>query len=342
MNNCPKCGTPLIPGTVTCPNCGEPVNNNSPEPMMAPMAPAPTVAQSPNPAMAVPPTALNPYNVGADMNAQTMPQAAQPIAPTAPMPAAAPNGMPVQPGIDTTQTAAMEMPGTLPTTPEVPTPSTGEAVPPMSEEEKKEKRDKVANRVIFIIVLIVSLVALAVMYFFMTKMFSGKNQIEDKKELENVKEYHYEGFYLYVPDDLYAEVYDGDFYIGDKENAWSAMMTLGVGTYNILVSNKSQLVSYFANMGYECTDPVEKEISGTAFVMTEVMMGTKNVLVAYTKANGTHVFGIVLENESGEYTDESLRPIGTMIASMTFEGPKYKLPAGFRLDEFKNTFIVAE
>lgn len=119
-------------------------------------------------------------------------------------------------------------------------------------------------------------------------------------------------------------------------------MTLQTGTYNTLVSNKSQLIDYFKDMGYEATEPIEKEISGTSFVKMEVMMGSKNVLVAYAKANGTKLFGIVLENETGEYTDDDLRVLGKLLSTTKYVGPEYSLPEGFQLDLFKETFMVAE
>lgn len=206
---------------------------------------------------------------------------------------------------------------------------------PLTEEQKW-------NRIFFWVVVVVTLIALGVMSYFMYQMFSGNNNPEETNIAENAKEYHYEGFDLYITDDLYAEVYDHEFYVGDISNSWSAIMTLEIGTYNTLVSNKQQLVDYFAEMGYEASDPVEKEISGTAFVTTEVMMGTKNVLVAYAKANGTKLFGIVLENESGEYTDADLKPIGTILSTMKYVGPTFELPDGFQLDLFKETFTVAE
>ncbi len=408
MSNCPKCGSQLPMGAISCPACGEPINFNispemattpapmnldtnvqpanvmmdstlgglaapAPMPMEGNVAPAPMPAQGPMQNATVPTTQSD----GANLVGQNgIPVATAPVAltplETVPVPNAPVSLAPLEatplpstpssvadplsvgvPGV-ATPTLPPEMPGAEPTsvapglvpltplaTPVQDMPVTP-VVPPVVDEEKKRKKETVVGKIIAVFVILVSIVALAVMAFFISKMSTGNNAVVEEKPPENVKEYHYEGFYLYVPDNLYAEIYDGNFYIGDLENAWSAVMVLQPGTYNILASNKSQLISYFTSMGYETTEPVEKEINGTSFVMTEVMMGTKNVLVAYTKANGTQVFGIVLENETGEYNDDILRPIGSMLASMTFEGQKFELPAGFKLDEFKKTFSVAE
>ena len=233
MSNCPKCGAPLTPGVTACPNCGEPVNMNSPEPVTAPMAADPMVALDP----------LN--NTGVTSEPVSVPPVAENPVPTAPAPEAvtAAPATPLQPMgmVENPMPGVPEFPmDTTSLDAGMPVPTQESPIPPLSLEEEKAKKEKKANIIMFVIVLVVSLLALALMCFFMIRMFSGKNQVEDKKTLENVKEYHYEGFYLYVPDDLYAEVYDSDFYIGDPENSWSAIMTLGVGTYNTLASNKSQ------------------------------------------------------------------------------------------------------
>ncbi len=221
-------------------------------------------------------------------------------------------------------------------------------VAPLEEKPKKDpaKREKIINRIFFILILLVSLVALGLLSYFMVKLFSNENIAVGKKVSETAKEYHYEGFNLYIEDkdkdgkNIHAEIYENEFYVGT--DSWTALMTLQTGTYNNLVSNKSQLVDYFKDMGYEATNPEEKEISGTAFVKMEVIMGSKNILVAYAKANGTKLFGIVLENETGEYTDDDLKVIGTILSTSKYVGPKYSLPEGFKLNQFKDTFMVAE
>ena len=60
-------------------------------------------------------------------------------------------------------------------------------------------------------------------------------------------------------------------------------------------------------------------------------------------ANGTKLFGIVLENEEGDYSnDDCLKPIGNILSTMKYTGPTYSLPEGFQLDSFIETFNVAE
>ncbi len=248
-------------------------------------------------------------------------------------------------------------PGGMPTTPDamgvptvdnnlgMPLESPGNmAVPPEPvKEENSELKALKFKKITFIIVLIMSVIILVLTAVFMNKIISSNKDTGENKISENAKEYHYEGFDLYIDDDYYAEIYEGELYVGSKDSSWSAVMTLQTGTYNTLLSNKSQLIDYFKQMGYETTEPMEKEISGTSFVKMEVMMGTKNVLVAYAKANGTKLFGIVLENESGDYSnDDILRPIGNILSTMKYTGPTYSLPEGFQLDSFIETFNVAE
>ncbi len=360
MYNCPKCGSPLEPGYSVCPSCGEPVNVNvSPEmnpgvPTPPPVSAVPPIA--PLPAESVP-AGNEPIPVVPDPSAvlPTSELSSGVVAP-APINLASENTPPVVEvnpiqgmEVDTNSIMGTEIP-TDTSLPEVVAPSHDNvssleqniALPQTESEEESKEKEKKMNLIIFISVVCLSLLALALLLFFMIKMFSGKNDSINEKNLDQTKEYHYEGFYLYVPDDLYAEVQKKDFYIGDKEKTWSAVLTLGTGTYNTLVSNKNQLIDYFQQMGYEASEPVEKEVSGTSFVVTEVMMGTKNILVAYAKANGTQLFGVILENETGKYTDDDLKPIGTLIATMEYKGPYFELPDGLNLNSYRNTFSIAE
>ena len=252
----------------------------------------------------------------------------------------------VQPQMQPSPLPGLDM--ALPQMPSIDMSAIETPVVPLEEKPKKDpaKREKTINRIFFILILLVSLVALGLLSYFMVKLFSSENITVGKKVSETAKEYHYEGFNLYIEDkdkdgkSIHAEIYENEFYVGT--DSWTALMTLQTGTYNNLVSNKSQLVDYFKDMGYEATNPEEKEISGTAFVKMEVMMGSKNILVAYAKANGTKLFGIVLENETGEYTDDDLKVIGTILSTSKYVGPKYSLPEGFKLNQFKDTFMVAE
>ena len=314
MYNCPKCGSPLTPESTSCPNCGEPVN----------------ISISPDTSMAMPnmATPVTP-------DAYTTPDMVAPVAPDA----YATPGMaaPVTP--DAYATPGMAAPVTpdayvTPNMPTMPGAFDSNISSPMLPTEPKPPKP-VGKIVLYSAIILVSLIAMGVMAFFMVNMFEQKDKDIEEVKIENSREYHFEGFYLYIPNELYAEVANDDFYVGDPEGTWSAVMSLGTGSYNTVVSNKSQLVEYYKQMGYEATEPQEREIGGTSFVKMEVMMGTKNVLVAYAKANGTQLFGIILENET-------LRPIGTIIASMNYLGPKFSLPAGLHFDEFKKTFEIAQ
>ncbi len=254
------------------------------------------------------------------------------------VPPVIPEGMP-------TSLEAMAMPvdNNLGVQPEAPGGIPAQPIPEPVKEEDPELKALKFKKITFIIVIIMSIIILALTAFFMNKIIVNGKGTGENKINESAKEYHYEGFNLYIEDDYYAEIYEGELYVGDKDSKWSAVMTLQTGTYNTLLSNKSQLIDYFKQMGYETTEPVEKEISGTAFVKMEVMMGTKNVLVAYAKANGTKLFGIVLENEEGDYSnDDCLKPIGNILSTMKYTGPTYSLPEGFQLDSFIETFNVAE
>ena len=358
MSNCPKCGTPISLGERFCPACGEPVQNinhfntfNGTMPTIGreeigePIAINPLMPEIPDivKSQEMPVVATTPEI----SDIPTIPEVSEPsIAdilggqdiPSMPeiseIPIIQEDSMMSDLPIDTLETPTLDMVSDI-------------AIEPMknSNHGSFQSKDSASslkfNKVMLVAIVVVSILAILLMGFFMMRMFSNNNQ-PSTNFLESAKEYHYEGFNLYVPDGIYAEIYEGDFYVGDKDS-WSAMMTLQSGVYNTLVSNKSQLIDYFEGMGYEVSlEPTEREISGTAFIKMEVVIGTKNVLVAYAKANGTKLFGIVLEKESGEYTDDDLKTIGTILSTMNFTGPNYQLPDGFQLDSFIGSFTLAE
>ncbi len=311
-------------------------------PAMPEVAPS-TVSVAP----AMPEVAPSPVSV-----APTMPEVApSPVSIAPAMPEVAPSPVSIAPAMPEVAPSPVSVAPTMPEVAPSPLlinddlkPSDGDLGSLQnSKEDKKIRKEKSSkgNKLILILVLIVSVAALGVMIFFMYNMFSANNKLENEF-VEKVKEYHYEGFNLYVPTEMYAEIYNGDFYIGDAEKTWSAVMSLGTGTYNTFVSNKSQLVDYFREMGYEATEPVEREIGATSFVTTEVMMGSKNVLVAYAKANGTQIFSILLENQDGVYTDDNLKPIGSILSTMKYVGRTYELPEGLDFSHFKRTFRIGE
>ena len=205
-----------------------------------------------------------------------------------------------------------------------------------------KKEVVVGSKSSLMIVIIFSLLSLAVMVWFGFIILENSDNKEKDLGIQNTREYTYEGFSLYLPENLVAEIVDGEFFITDKENTWSAVITLQPGAFHNLVSNKSQLTDYYESFGYISEDPNEKEIHGTRFVLMEVSMGAEKVLVAYAKATGTQIFGIILTNEAHEYSDSSLADIGKLLATSKYNGPTSAWPEGFTVDMFKETFKIAE
>lgn len=205
-----------------------------------------------------------------------------------------------------------------------------------------KKEAPVGSRTSILVVIIFSLLSLAAMVWFGYILLAHSNAKEKDLGIQNTREFAYEGFSLYLPDNLVAEIIDGEFFVADKENTWSAVITLQYGSFNTLVSNKSQLTDYYETFGYISEDPKEKEIHGTRFVTMEVSMGAEKVLVAYARATGTQIFGIILTNEEHEYEDSSLAEIGKLLATSKYNGPTYTWPEGFTVDMFRETFKAAE
>ena len=159
-----------------------------------------------------------------------------------------------------------------------------------------EEKEKEFNKIVTITIIVISLVALVVTSFFLIKIFSKSEETSNEKVVVT-REYTYEGFNFFLPEGIVASVEKDEFVIRATDETWSAVITIQDGTYNTLVSNKEQISSYFENYGYVVTPVEAKEVSGTSFLTTEVLMGSENVLVAYAKASGTKVYGIIYTND---------------------------------------------
>lgn len=356
MNNCPKCGSLLFPGDTVCKNCGEMIANTAVQVPVSPFDNVPVQPVVSEPVAPFAPVAPAVAEIPA------APVAEIPAVPEAPL--AAPMDLPV--AVPETISAA---PIDVPMAALEPISAPENFVPPVatSVEQDNKKEDKINisplinnepmkvpvaneaglkeaqfNKIIFIVVIVVSLIAMIIMTFFAIKMFSNTEEEAVLPQMENAKEYHFNGFNMYIPDDLYAEVVDEYLYVGPLDQSWHANLVLQDGTYNVLVSNMKQIKDYFSNMGYQAGDPVEKEYGGTGFVAVEVMMGTNNVLVGLAKANGTKMFAVMYQNEKGEYDDDSLKIVGSILSSMTYTGQTFELPEGLKMNEFKNIFDLAE
>lgn len=263
------------------------------------------------------------------------------------MPVMTPMGMPVMETVQLTPVAEAPGVSTLDSITPVAMPvlETQQTLPynaPITPSNNNQKENK-NNKIVFIVVMTVALVAVIVMAFFMIKMFSHNNTSTKNSEIGKATQYNYEGFEFFLPDNIIADVSNGEFILHATDKSWSAIITLQDGSYNTLVSNKSQLKHYYEQLGYVIEKAEEeKEISGTAFVTLEVNMASKKVLIAYSKANGTKLFGIVLTTETNEYTNDSLKDIGKVLATMKYVGTDNYLPEGFTINMFKETFRVAE
>ncbi len=344
MKFCPKCGTPINQGMNMCQNCGEVIDNPTSDEINmkinAQVLPSVIEQQS---TIAIPPVMEQPSPIAVPPVMEQSPTMEVP-----PVMEQSPT-MEVPPVME--QQSTMEAPSVI-VQHVVETPGQ-QITQPVEENKKKEKKPKEAtveltpeekekkfNRIITSTILVVSIIGIAVMTFFLLSGFNKNNSKENDKS-KNATKYNYEGFDFFLPEGVIGSVEDENLVLRDKENTWSAVITIENGTYNTLVSNKSQLASYYENMGYESETFSEQEVSGVSFITSEVLMGSKNILVAYAKASGTKVYGILYTNELGTYDDVSLKVIGDILASTINSGYDSAIPEGLDFVKFKETFEVA-
>jgi len=204
-----------------------------------------------------------------------------------------------------------------------------------------EEKDKRFNKLINILILIVSLIAILSTSYLIFKMITSEKD-QDSKGKNLTTQHNYEGIKFLIPENIVSSVEDGNFIIKNLENTWSAVITIQDGSYSTLVSNKAQISNYFENFGYISGEVEEKEVSGISFIVTEVVMGEQNVLVACAKASGTKIYGVIYTNEDGTYDNNSLDIVGKILATSTNDGYDSSMPEGFTYDMFKKMFELAK
>ena len=317
MNFCPKCGTLIIPGNNQCSNCGEVIQNalvgnemissqrkiQTFEPRVE-MAPQPESLPSVAPQVSIAP-------------------AVKPMVEMASQPEPSPAGV-SQKSVETVVETAIQ-------------PEIVEEVVSGNEETVKEKN---FNRIITLSIIVISVVAIVISSLFIFQILTTNQNKSDLKEVVSAK-YNFEGFEFSLPDGVSASIEDNSFIMRDNKDSWSAIITMQEGNYNTLVSNRAQLNSYFEKYGYIATEVETKELNGTSFITTEVLIGSKNTLVAYTKASGTKVFGIIYINSTGTYNNTSLKAVSEILTSAVHSGKTEVWPDGFTFEMFKETFEVA-
>ena len=339
MNFCAKCGSTIIPGSNVCPTCGEPVILNNDVISQQMMDPSFQNVQPSQP-MVEQSSLTQEVPVPQQQNVVAVPDV---------------NNVPnMEPGPSFQETSVSSgSDNQMPVAPEIPVAPTVTDIQPavnQQNDSKKQKKDKPEltseekekkfNKITTITVIVVSIVALLLMSFFMYKaLFSKKDEAEN--QIKNATQYNYEGFEFYLPEGITASVENGLFVVKATDSSWSAIITIQEGSYNTLISNKSQISGYFENLGYVSGEVVENEVSGMGFVTTEVLMGSQNVLVAYSKASGTKVYGIIYVNELFTYDNYSLKTVGEILASSNNKGEMTTMPAGFTVDMFNQTFDAA-
>lgn len=377
MKFCPKCGSLTILDNGICANCGEVVSDvnqehsqnafvSQPIEQLTPMVEQsqvvsvttsnpeiPTLSTPPQ-SVATPTIALDSVTLGTDTELQSIPDTNDSLMISAASVIENETVVETQPTVPIAESQELIEPEPSQIIESVPSTESElvvEKVQDSSKDDRKvkkeviiltpEEKEKKFNRIITISVIVVSLIAIVVTSTFMLNALS-KQETKNENMVTTTTEYSYEGFKFFLPNDVLGSIEEGSFVIKDTDNTWSAVITIQDGAYNSLVSNKSQISGYFETFGYVSGAVEEKEVSGTSFVTTEILVGSKNVLVAYAKASGTKLYGILYTNELGTYDDYSLKVVGEILSSTINSGYDTSIPEGLTIDMFKQTFEVAK
>jgi len=227
---------------------------------------------------------------------------------------------------------------------EIPEPQLAPSIPileePSIENNEITIKEKIGAKITTTIVIAISIVAIGIVIMFAIVLMDSNEANRNLRTNTETTLKIYDGFRLYIPAEMKSEIINGELFLSDEELTWSASLTLQTGNFNTMISNRLQLGEAYEEFGYIAEEPIETTIVGKGFLIFEVSMGSERVLVAYTRASGTKIWGIVFRNEKAEYSAESLRAISILLNTTEDRVPQ-GLPEGFSNERFIETFKVS-
>lgn len=119
--------------------------------------------------------------------------------------------------------------------------------------------------------------------------------------VNNTYKYNYGGYTFELTNDMTAEEGDSMLYLYDSSESWVSTFELTSGTYDLFKSNIAQVEQNIGKIGYEVKSSSVKTANGIEYIAFECVSGSKNLILAITKVDASHISIMQIVTDSNEY-----------------------------------------
>jgi hypothetical protein len=187
---------------------------------------------------------------------------------------------------------------------------------PMYQQPMQPQPKKGGNLILYFFGILILLMGLGLIQVMFDK--EGESPT-DTAEVATYK-VNYKGFTMKLPQDIEYNTDNGVLSLYSEENGWATQILIQEGSYSDLLNNKGAIKAAFQRGGYAIDNVAEKTFDNKSFITYEVVQSGEKFVGAYTQANVTNVFVIVLQNENGEFDYEPFEALSTILKSATYDG----------------------
>lgn len=310
--NCKSCGASIVPGEKFCRGCGTPVQEESNN--------------------IVPPTVTNFGGVQTPVQPTMDQLMSQPTQPT-PSPVAPAPTFGAQP---TMNQPTMNQPVMSQSVMSQPTINNQLGAQPATQQpimgQPTMKEPKNNNKLIIIIVAVIALAAIIICAVFFMKDDKETPKDDPKntppvEEVATTVKVKNDGFVFSIPEDYTYEISGGSLVVTDEYN-WAFQLEVLDGRYDTIKANRMNIKTNFAKAGYVATNPELKTVNGVEWITTEITMGGKTHVIAYSKASGTKVYGVEIITVKGTADYDVLNKVTGITKTAVYEGTSQSISTG--------------
>ncbi len=174
----------------------------------------------------------------------------------------------------------------------------------------------VGGIILFIIIIIAVGVYLTYIKKDSSNDYNDNNPIEDKEKSILTNKVSFEGFTIDIPNNYSYEIEGTTLSFNNNSGTWYAGVQVVNSDYNLLVTNKNQIISSIQSRGYEVGTYDQKTYSGMpCIVMETVGMGQK-MIMSYVKINSSKVFVVSVVNMFKDYDYDLLADIVKILSTV--------------------------
>ena len=212
---------------------------------------------------------------------------------------------------------------------------------PNYQQQKPNKSNSTSTYVI----IAVAIAILAVGAIFGTRLLSNKNNNNNNSnnnnssggsEVINKQQSTYtvrfKGFTFKIPTNLIYQNNETALVVGDEASTWETAIEVVSGSYSQLVTNKSNLIPAYQQIGFSANNLNQKTYGGLDFITIELSKGGTNALLALTKANSMNIFVATTYNLNNNFDYNKITEIAKILSTAEYIGETNNITETIKVD----------